>query len=55
MPQLRAAAWPHVADLGAVLAVCGFSTAWAAWHTRAAAPVPVGDPDLAASLRYRET
>lgn len=44
---------PHWLDLAALAAVLGLALAYGAWQFRGRAPVPVGDPDLEASLRYR--
>lgn len=43
----------HPLDFAAFAMVIGFTAAFGAARLRRAAPVPVGDPYLAASLRYR--
>lgn len=56
MPQLRPLdATPHLLDAAAAAMVIGFALAGSGWRTRTNAAMPVGDPELPASLEYSES
>lgn len=55
MPQLHpASARPHWLDASAAAMVIGLASACASWRARGSAMMPIGDPELAGSLRYSE-
>lgn len=46
-------AWPGLGDLAALAAVGGVSVAYGTWRLRGRALIPISDPGLASSIRYR--
>ena len=55
LPALHEAGpWPHWTQLTAVLGIGGLSIAYPLWRLRGSYPVPVRDPYLRHSLRYKQ-
>ncbi len=56
LPQLHpTSAAPHWLDAAAVAGVAGTAFAYASWRARAVPALPLGDPELSASLHYSES